>query len=78
MIGWWAPMFELYWTNLYTKEKELKGQFSTDQEARAAMVKELDGKGIKPYYYRMWSQEENETMVDFGSHSQFYIIKEVK
>ena len=77
-IGCVAAMVELYWTNLYTKEKELRGQYSTDQEARAAMVKELDDKGIKPYYYRMWGQEENETMVDFGSHSQFYIIKEVQ
>ena len=49
---------------------------ATEQDARAAMVKELHLRGIKPYYYRSWG-DEKEITIDYGSHSCFYhIIRE--
>ena len=72
------PAYELYFKNIYSGDKSLIGTYLSEQDARTMMVKEITKKGFKPYYYRMWEQEENETMVDFGSHSQFYIIKKVK
>lgn len=69
--------YELYFKNIYDGRQTLIGSYLSDKEARAVMVKEIKSKGFAPYYYRMWEQEENETMVDFGSHSCFYIIKRV-
>lgn len=60
-------------------DHRLVGRYSTEQDARAAMVKELHSKGIKPYYYRSWTSPEAEdgeevTTIDFGSHSEFYKV----
>lgn len=32
--------------------------------------------GFKSYYQRMWMDENGWTWIDFGSWSEFYIIKE--
>lgn len=59
----------------FLNDHRLVGRFNTHEEANAAIVKELNSKGIKPYYYRYWEEEEEGekvTVVDFGSHSEFY------
>lgn len=30
--------------------------------------------GIEPPYYRTWTNENNELMIDFGSHSSFGVV----
>lgn len=65
-------MYRLEFINAWADHR-LVGYYSTEQDARTAMVKELHSKGIKPYYYRSWG-DENETTIDFGSHSEFYKI----
>ena len=54
----------------------LIGIYETHAGAWTGMCKDLDGKAIKPYYYRTWKNDNVET-VDFGSHSEFYYITEI-
>lgn len=70
--------YELYFKNIYDGQQTLIGSYLSDKEARAVMVKEIKSKGFAPYYYRMWEQEPGVTMIDFSSHSCFYIIRVVK
>ena len=54
-------------------DHRLVGRYSTEQDSHTAIVKELDSRGIKPYYYRWWG-DESEMTCDFGSHSEFYKV----
>ena len=61
----------------YQKERKIKGIFETEENACAAMAKELFKKGIKPYYYRSW-EIDGVTHIDYGSHSEFYLITKIE
>lgn len=51
--------------------------YPTEEAARAEMVKELNTEGIKPYYYR-YVGEPNDYFIDYGSHSDWFFIREVE
>ena len=33
--------------------------------------------GVKAYYYRSWKNDNNELTIDYGSHSNFFIVQEM-
>ncbi len=33
--------------------------------------------GVKPNYYRSWANDNEELVIDYGSHSNFFIVKEM-
>lgn len=33
--------------------------------------------GVKPYYYRSWTNDDGELVIDYSSHSSFFIVKAV-
>lgn len=37
----------------------------------------LEEMGVKVPYYRSWKNEKNELVIDYGSHSRFFIVREV-
>ena len=51
------------------------GAFSTEKDARAAMVKDLSDQGITPYYYRSWQKNDTTECIDYGSYTTFYYIR---
>lgn len=49
----------------------------TEQEINKAMMEHITNHRIKSFYQRYWDTPEGYTVVDYGSHSNFfYIIKE--
>ena len=61
-----------------SNEEKIIGEFLSMEEANKKMVKELEIKGIKPFYYRCWENNPGETIIDFGSWSSFYKICKIK
>lgn len=55
---------------------EIIGTANDREGANRLMIAHLNTKGIKPYYFRSWG-DENKVHVDYGSWSEFYLfIKE--
>lgn len=67
-------IYRLVFENQYGNHIEI-GRYSSKQEANAVMVKELTRKGVKPYYYRCW-KEDNVTHIDYGSYVSFFHMYE--
>ena len=61
----------------FQRKRKIKGIFETPEEANKAMVSDLHRKGIRPYYYRQW-ETDGVTHIDYGSHSEFYLITKIK
>ena len=62
-----------------TDEAYEVGLAINEDEGFKIMNEDLKIKGIKPYYVRMFkSVNDNKvTVCDYGSHTQFYFIKEI-
>lgn len=74
-------MYTLYFS--YYSGETPKREVVTTSDKRdacmAAMRRDIEMRGYKdPYYFRMWenSSDPKETMIDFGSWSKFYILRE--
>jgi len=64
---------------IFEKEGELPkiiGEYLTEKRTFAAMRAEIDKLGFPCYYTRMW-KDKNDTKVDYGSHTDFFRIKNI-
>lgn len=68
-------MFKVYYGDFDGKEHI--GDFATEHEANKFISKYIASMNFKSYYWRMWMQNEFR-VVDFGSHINFFFVKEVK
>ena len=66
-----------YKNTMTTNEWEFIGNFATELDAYNNISSFCKKHNFTIYYYRNWKTEDGWTMVDFGSHIQFYRMKEV-
>ena len=59
----------------YHDDMKFLTEVATMEEAMQFVVKDIDNKKYGGYYQR-WYTLEGTTYVDYGSHTQFYFIKE--
>lgn len=72
-------MFRLEYINRKTtNEWEFIGNFRTEKDAHKNMSDFFDKHNFKSYYLRMMAVDDGFSIYDFGSHIQFYRIKEVE
>ena len=64
---------KLYFENSQGKER-LIAECETVQEAHKEIDKFLNERNFKSYYSRSWGNEDGVT-IDFGSHSEFMVIR---
>ncbi len=51
----------------------------TRKDAMALISRSLKNRGITPLYYRSWSTDDGKTIkIDYGSHTEFFILKKIK
>lgn len=69
-------MFEVYFEDKWYK-RELIATCETEEEAGREFAKHLCNRfpEVKRYYTRYWKNEAGEIVIDFGSHSEFGIVK---
>ncbi len=49
------------------------------KDAMALISRNLKNCGVTPPYYRSWSKDDGKTInIDYGSHSDFFILKKIK
>lgn len=48
-----------------------------NEEANEIISAFLEAKNYKSFYWRYWKNQNGDTMVDVGSHSEFFILREV-
>ena len=65
---------ELYYGT--DENMKLLGEFETIQEAYKRMYEYIKEIGFKSYYQRMWYIEKGLRVIDYGSHTKFFYIKE--
>jgi len=71
-------MFRLEYINRNTtNEWEFIGNFEKESQAHKNMADFMTKHNFNSYYTRGWTVEDGWMMFDFGSHSQFYRIKEM-
>jgi len=71
-------MYTVYFLNSKNVKREI-GKANTEEEANKIIQQFLDAHNFKSYYSRYWyCEEENGTMVDVGSHTEFFIIEGLK
>ena len=58
------------------KDPHVCGVYDTPEQARAEMVRQLNEKGIKSYYYRQVGEIED-CFIDYGSWTYFYFIRAI-
>ena len=69
---------KLYFENSYGLRKFLCS-VSTLNQANIIMSDFLKGHNYKSYYTRMWYEEEKQELwFDVGSHSEFFVLTDVK
>ena len=55
---------------------ELLGEFKTKEEAMNFIVEAIYNSKFKSYYQRYWTEPSGTMIVDYGSHTKFYFVKE--
>ena len=55
---------------------ELLKEVETESEAFDFVIDNLKERGIKSYYTRWWKEPDGATVIDYGSWSRFYFVKE--
>lgn len=66
---------KLYFQNSEGKEK-LIAEPTTHKDLWSKINKYLDQIGFKSYYTRIMSRDD-EFIIDYGSHTEFFIVKDV-
>lgn len=64
----------LYYENA-DGQRTVVGNASTIEEAMKQISKYLKERNFKSYYIRYWMKRDGETVFDFGSHVEFFILK---
>lgn len=62
----------LYFDNAYNKR--LIGSYDNVDDISNAIKKFLDEHKFKSYYTRMWLDNNGHTIIDVGSHTEFFIV----
>ena len=65
---------KLYRTKNYYENPIFLGQFETRQECSKKMIADIESRNSISYYTRHWFDEQGREIIDYGSHSIFYII----
>lgn len=65
----------LYFKDAQGRRKKI-AEASKEQELFKRLQLELKKQKITSHYLRCWKTDNNETMIDFGSWSEFYIISD--
>ena len=68
-------MLKLYFKNSQGKER-LIAECETTKDVSREIHKFLDDHNYKSYYSRSWGDEEK-VMIDVGSYSEFFILRDV-
>lgn len=69
-------MMKLYFRNCYGTER-LIAECQTAQEVHKEIKKFLDEHNYKSYYSRSWKEDNGDIVVDVGSYTEFFIIKDI-
>ena len=69
-------MMKLYFRNCYGTER-LIAECQTVQEVHKEIEKFLDEHNYKSYYSRSWKEDNGDIIVDVGSYTEFFIIKDI-
>lgn len=69
-------MMKLYFRNCYGTER-LIAECQTVQEVHKEIKKFLDEHNCKSYYSRSWKEDNGDIVVDVGSYTEFFIIKDI-
>lgn len=67
-------MFKVYYGSM--NDKEHVGDFQTEKEANKFIREYIASKNFKSYYWRVWAKDEFR-IIDFGSYTNFFFLKEV-
>ena len=67
-------MYKLYFRNAQGKDQFL-GEFSNLKEINQTIKNFLGNKNIVSFYFRRWISAPDHMKIDFGSYSEFFIIK---
>lgn len=69
-------MMKLYFRNCYGTER-LIAECQTVQEVHKEIKKFLDEHNYKSYYSRFWKEDNGDIVVDVGSYTEFFIVKDI-
>ena len=69
-------MMKLYFRNCYGTER-LIAECQTVQEVHKEIEKFLAEHKYKSYYLRSWKEDNGDIVVDVGSYTEFFIIKDI-
>lgn len=58
------------------KQKRIIGTANTQETAFKVIDDFLDDHNYKSYYQRTWKKDDKTTVVDVGSHTEFFYIQE--
>ena len=59
----------------YHDDRKLLGEFETLADANKCMNDYLKEIKFNSYYSRMWKEPDGATVVDYGSHTQFFWVE---
>lgn len=57
-------------------DKELLGEFKTKEDAMSIVVESIYNSKFRSYYQRFWYEPDGTMIIDYGSHTKFYFVKE--
>ena len=60
------------------KEERLLATVEKEKDANKVINDFLAEHNFKSYYMRKWIRDDGRVMVDVGSHSEFFILEDVK
>lgn len=69
-------MMKLYFRNCYGTER-LIAECQTVQEVHKEIKKFLDEHNYKSHYSRFWKEDNGDIVVDVGSYTEFFIVKDI-
>ena len=58
-------------------QKRIIGTVENEESAFNVINDFLNDHNYKPYYRRIWEKDDKTTVVDVGSHTEFFYIQEV-
>jgi len=70
-------MVKVY-VSIEDKEKTELGQYQDQAEAFEAITKDIESNGFESFYWRINTLEDGSLWLDYGSHTRFYIIENLK
>ena len=69
-------MIKVWFRNSRNEERLLE-TVANKTDANKAILEFLKEKNFTCYYMRTWLAEDGRTMVDVGSHTEFFLLEEV-